>query len=408
MATDDPPPVAGLLTADVGRLQQYLLTTLAMTGYGVFTWEIPGDRFSDDSQIDEVLGIPFMRDHDGDALPRMRALVHPDDLAAFDQRLAASLSPGGPEFRSEHRLILPRPTSAPEERWVSVIGRCEFSEDGAALAMAGVFGDVTDRRAEHAARNGRETLEALGRLTGGVAHDFDNVIGTILNFVQLAQREVGAGLSPNESLEEIHRGAARAADLMHGLRALGRDHAPRGEPFGLGRVVDEAGAPVSPAVGRGSTPTGRHPDDLPVADGDATSRADRAKDVSAAANALRVCFVDDEAALAMLARRAMPLSGCAVQAFTDPEEALASLSADPDAYDVLITDFSMPGMSGLELIVAAREVRPDLPVVLTSGYLDREDLADAERCGVRAIVRKPCSMDDLATAAAAQARPSPR
>lgn len=112
----------------------------------------------------------------------------------------------------------------------------------------------------------------------------------------------------------------------------------------------------------------------------------------------RIFFVDDEAALVRLAERALPARGYAVRAFTDPSAALAAISDQPDAVDVLITDLSMPGLSGLELIQRVRGLRPDLPVVLSSGFLTAANREEADRHGVDVIVPKPCSVDDLAAA----------
>lgn len=111
----------------------------------------------------------------------------------------------------------------------------------------------------------------------------------------------------------------------------------------------------------------------------------------------RVLFVDDEEALVRLAYRAMPYCGCEVTGFTDSVEAVEAFAATPDAFDAVVTDFSMPGLTGLELTERVRAIRPDVPVVLTSGYMPQDDHADAQRRGVSAIMPKPCSIDDLAS-----------
>jgi signal transduction histidine kinase/ActR/RegA family two-component response regulator len=112
----------------------------------------------------------------------------------------------------------------------------------------------------------------------------------------------------------------------------------------------------------------------------------------------RVLFVDDEEALARLAERAMP-NGCSAVALSDPTIALERFVSDPNAFDVLVTDLSMPGLTGLELINRVRAIRPELPVVLSSGYLTDESRRAAERLRIDAVVSKPCSIDDLAAAA---------
>ncbi len=119
----------------------------------------------------------------------------------------------------------------------------------------------------------------------------------------------------------------------------------------------------------------------------------------------RVLFVDDEAALVMLAQRALPLHGLDVTAFTEPTDALAALRAEPAQFDALVTDLAMPVLTGFELIEGVRAARPDLPVVLTSGFLTAESRAEARRLGVNQVVPKPCPIDELAGAVHALTRP---
>ncbi|MBS0468324.1 MAG: response regulator, partial [Proteobacteria bacterium] len=81
--------------------------------------------------------------------------------------------------------------------------------------------------------------------------------------------------------------------------------------------------------------------------------------------------------------------------FTDPHEATDALRAAPERYDLLVTDYNMPGYSGLDLVRAARAIRPDLPVALASGYVtpDIEQAALAE--GARALIHKPNDVAEL-------------
>lgn len=109
----------------------------------------------------------------------------------------------------------------------------------------------------------------------------------------------------------------------------------------------------------------------------------------------RVVYVDDERALVRLAERALPASGYATVAFDDPERALTAILNEPGAFDVLVTDLSMPQLSGLDLIERVRAASPDIAVVLSSGYLNPSNRDLATRLEVDVIIPKPCSIGDL-------------
>jgi CheY-like chemotaxis protein len=109
-----------------------------------------------------------------------------------------------------------------------------------------------------------------------------------------------------------------------------------------------------------------------------------------------VLFVDDEAALVSLASRVLARLGHRVTSFTDPRTALAAFAAHPDDFDVVVTDLSMPHMSGFDLARAVTALRPALPVLMTTGYVTPDDEATAHGLGIRALVLKPFSVDHLA------------
>jgi len=111
----------------------------------------------------------------------------------------------------------------------------------------------------------------------------------------------------------------------------------------------------------------------------------------------RILYVDDEPALATLGRRRLVALGYRVEATEDPREALAWLEARPQEFDLLITDYSMPGLNGLELAQRARRQASDLPILLLTGYTEAFSEASAERV-VSRIARKPIAAIDLAVA----------
>ncbi|NDE73597.1 MAG: response regulator, partial [Betaproteobacteria bacterium] len=109
----------------------------------------------------------------------------------------------------------------------------------------------------------------------------------------------------------------------------------------------------------------------------------------------RVMYVDDDQALVFLVDRALSRKGYVVSGFTDPLAALEALRERPLAFDLLVSDYNMPGFCGLELLREARQIRPSLPVALASGFVtaDIEQSALAE--GARALIHKPNDVEEL-------------
>lgn len=112
----------------------------------------------------------------------------------------------------------------------------------------------------------------------------------------------------------------------------------------------------------------------------------------------RVLYVDDEEALVFLMDRALTKMGYTVTGFCDPAAALGAFRAAPRDYDVVVTDVSMPGMSGPDLAEQLLRIRADVPIIMTSGYLRPEDLQAAERLGIRQVVYKANTIEELGAA----------
>jgi signal transduction histidine kinase len=112
----------------------------------------------------------------------------------------------------------------------------------------------------------------------------------------------------------------------------------------------------------------------------------------------RVAFVDDQPALAEVGARRLRSLGYAAVAFTDAHAALAAVTGPEADFQLVVTDYSMPGFSGLELACAIRERRPRLPVVLLTGWLEGLDRQRLEELGVHGVLAKPTSLEALAGA----------
>ncbi|MDA8141013.1 MAG: ATP-binding protein [Desulfobacteraceae bacterium] len=111
-----------------------------------------------------------------------------------------------------------------------------------------------------------------------------------------------------------------------------------------------------------------------------------------------ILFVDDEQILAGLGEQILRRLGYSVKTCTNPEYALALIQADPQAFDLLMSDLTMPEMSGLELAEACKEIRPDLPVVICTGHADllANDQNKADQLGIHNFILKPARLQDMA------------
>jgi CheY-like chemotaxis protein len=113
-----------------------------------------------------------------------------------------------------------------------------------------------------------------------------------------------------------------------------------------------------------------------------------------------VMYVDDEEALVFLVERALRKMGYKVSGFADPAAALNAFRARPQDFDVIVTDISMPGLSGPDLASEARRIRAGIPIIMTSGYIRPEDNEIAERLHVNQLVYKANTIEELGQALA--------
>ena len=120
----------------------------------------------------------------------------------------------------------------------------------------------------------------------------------------------------------------------------------------------------------------------------------------------RILFVDDEPPLARLGQRRLEGLGYTVTVATSGGQALALFRADPYSFDLVITDFTMPDRSGLELAAELARTRPGLPVVLTTGHVEEFSPEALQAVGVREVLMKPVLLTELARAISGALRPT--
>ncbi len=375
------------------------------------------------------------------------------------------------------------------------------------------------RRLEDQLRQSQK-LEAMGTLAGGVAHDFNNILGSIIGFTELARDSAQqAGLTEAVSdMDEVLKGAMRGRELVQRILRFSRRQETQRQPTDLTQVVTETAAllratlpaaievrlnlrPAIPRVMADATsvqqvimnlatnsahamPSGgvleiglqplfvrdsmarAHPSlregqhvlmsiadtgigmdesvlarafepffttkapgsgsglglamvhgimrdhqgdvHLKSAPGQGTAvtcffpsvepqdaSSDQATPAVPRGNGERILFVDDEPGLGEVGKRRLTSLGYDVTVASDPMKALEIARTDAKGFDLVITDYSMPRMSGLVLARSLLSVLPNVKIVLLTGFLD--DLPDEKlvEAGVRRVIKKPVTGADL-------------
>jgi PAS domain S-box-containing protein len=381
--------------------------------------------------------------------------------------------------------------------------------DGQFLGASAVFEDITERlqaeareRKLQAELHHAQKLESIGVLAGGVAHDMNNILGSVQAIVQTLMQKHAREAGLLEELGIIERASTRGRDLVKSLTHFVRKELTEPEPLDLNGLVREEAALLArtilgkvalavdleeplPAVlgeraglagvlmnlcgnaldampeggnlalhtralpdgwieltltdtgkgmpsevlaramepffttkavgkgtglglalayatvkahggsmtlqsevGRGTTVLVRLPAaKAPVANGPAALRMEPV-------GALRILQVDDDDLILASIPLLLELQGHTVTTATGGQEALDQLGGGL-AVDLVILDLNMPGMNGLETLHRLRALRPGLPVLLATGYLDPGTEAELRRFGHALSIAKPFSMQEL-------------
>jgi CheY-like chemotaxis protein len=127
-----------------------------------------------------------------------------------------------------------------------------------------------------------------------------------------------------------------------------------------------------------------------------TAALPHAPDPESASAGARILLIDDEEALVELGRDILDDLGYLVECSTDPVGALDIFRTYPERFDLVISDMTMPQMSGEVLAQNLTRIRADIPIVLCLGFNEVISDEKARRLGIRALVMKPLNPQDLA------------
>ena len=479
-----------------------------------------------------VLFNSWWRDRLGYSDEEMKGLshldtTHPEDREAGAARFQEAIEGRLDRYRVEKRFV--RKDKA--VFWGDLSASVIRDSSNRAVNVVAMIVDISERKLAEAAQARFEVqvresqkMEALGTLAGGVAHDFNNALATIIGNTELARQDVGRAHPALESLDEIEKASRRAKNLVQQILAFSRRqnteravislapavqeaasllratlpsgiglkvecspeapavladatqieqvvlnlgnnawHALQGreragaidirlapalrdgarftslsvrdngsgmseatrlrifDPFFTTKAVGEgtglglsvvhgiakehgAGIEVESALGEGTIMTIH----FPSADAAAPSAGEAqfaagGKGGEAPAfqgDGKHILYIDDDEAIVFLMKRTLERQGYRVSGYTDPQEALAAVRADPARFDLAVTDYNMPGMSGLDVAQELKQIRTDLPIVLASGYITEELRDKAPAVGIRELIYKPNTVDDLCEAVA--------
>ncbi len=270
------------------------------------------------------------------------------------------------------------------------------------------------------------TIELRQRITGGsltVLSDPTTIHQVLINLgtnAAHAMRTTGGVLEVCLESVEIprERGGSVPADLKPGpyIRltvrdtGLGIDPAimsrifdpffttkPQGEGTGLGLsvvygIVKSHGGSIAieSEVGRGST------FDVYLPRTPEQEREDNRRKASASGGSEHILFVDDEVVLVDMGERMLSALGYRVTAVANGPEALKIFRENPDGFDLVITDMTMPGMTGAQLSLEILKIKPGFPIILCTGFSEIISEGEAKAMGIRRFLMKPVFLDTLA------------
>ena len=214
--------------------EQRLRMALQATDEGLWDWDIKTDNvyyserwisMLDYSYNDVVPDISFWKNN-----------VHQDDKAEVMEKLRQHLDGILPQFESEHRIR----KGDGSYLWVRGRGKVtEYDVNGKPARMVGTASDISTEKEHEDHMRRAQKMEAMGKLTGGIAHDYNNMLGVILGYAELLQMKLGSDPKQSTYIESILRAAERAKKLTNGLLKFSRRKDTAAKAADINSLINE-------------------------------------------------------------------------------------------------------------------------------------------------------------------------
>jgi two-component system cell cycle sensor histidine kinase/response regulator CckA len=206
--------------------------------YGSWTWDLASNRVDWSDNLCRIHGLepgtPI-------TFEKVMSLIHPDDRPDVRRKIEEMLAEKAPrEF--EYRIV----AASGAEKWMRGMQRFVFDAEGNILRLIGSVQDITARK--HAEDERRrlqsqiqhaQKLESLGILAGGIAHDFNNLLTSILGYSDLVRLAIPPDSPARDYIDEVVKGARRAADLTQQMLAYSGKGRFVVQPLDLSAVVED-------------------------------------------------------------------------------------------------------------------------------------------------------------------------
>jgi PAS domain S-box-containing protein len=224
--------------------QQRLALAKESAQIGIWDWDVGANILVWDARMFELYGI--RAPEFSGAYDAWQKGLHPDERARGDAAIHAALA-GDKDFHIEFRVVWPGGEVRHLEGSATVIR----ADDGTPTRMIGVNWDITERKKLEAQLFQSQKMETVGKLAGGVAHEFNSILTAIIGQSELLLDDLPAGGSLAESATEITKAANRAATLTRQLLAYGRKQFLQLEVLNLNSVLAATESTLRHLLGRG-------------------------------------------------------------------------------------------------------------------------------------------------------------